>query len=498
VDWCVPNPRIVASITEDWFYLVEFTSEVAVNYSVYESEGGTLVFQGTATTDGSGFVWVDAEERWDLEPGNYLMVSDGNTTRELVIEGFTFDVFDLANGHLEGTAPSPFGRTVWVGVGFENDSWSMEVSTDLNGNWAADFDTPVPSNYQWVAAQIFDEDGDASELRPDQVVNLWVSAYTYDLPAGTLTDGTYPYHFELEWSFPEAGTFSGQGGELVISSGVPTYDGYVLLRGLRELRGINSPEGLSCEEVSEINPNQPMRFLIGWLPEYGMTNSDVLTYFDNLAGSVVWGDDMSAELTPHEIIPFSFDDLDDWYQYVCTYTSGPPTMGLRVNYGHDWVESFYEAGHEVVVTVTESDGVTVKATATVFTEPKDFWGWETRLQTAPDDWDSEPPDLQANDWVYAQVDNGVIAHVQLGNIVGEVDSTTDSITGAIEASWLADRFRLSAWIGVPEEGRSIKTLASCPPMAPAPIPAPGILSMSGMCNPGRILGWVTLPLMGTG
>jgi hypothetical protein len=30
----------------------------------------------------------------------------------------------------------------------------------------ADFGQPVPSDYQWVAAQIFDDDGDASEVRP--------------------------------------------------------------------------------------------------------------------------------------------------------------------------------------------------------------------------------------------------------------------------------------------------------------------------------------------
>ncbi|NIP56038.1 MAG: hypothetical protein GWN55_06445, partial [Phycisphaerae bacterium] len=57
----------------------------------------------------------------------------------------------------------------------------------------------------------------------------------------------------------------------------------------------------------------------------------------------------------------------------------PPAqpLYLRVNYGHDWVESFYEDGHTVWIAVMESDGVTVKATAATVTEPKDFWGGET-------------------------------------------------------------------------------------------------------------------------
>jgi hypothetical protein len=179
VDWCIPNPsnpRIVASITEDWFYVVEFAPETTVNYSVYESQGGTQIWEGNATTDGSGSLWINADGHWDLEPGNYLVISDGTSTKDLVIEGFTFDVFDLAQGLLQGTVPGQEGRRVWVGIGFENDGWSMDAFTDADGNWVADFGTPVPNHYQWVAAQIFDNDGDASELRPAQIINRTITA----------------------------------------------------------------------------------------------------------------------------------------------------------------------------------------------------------------------------------------------------------------------------------------------------------------------------------
>jgi hypothetical protein len=101
------------------------------------------------------------------------------------------------------------------------------------------------------------------------------------------------------------------------------------------------------------------------------------------------------------------------------------------------VESFYEAGHEVVITVTDSEGVE-KAMATVFTEPKDFWGGGTGFQTTPEDWSPAPPDLQPYDWVYTQVDNGVTAQVQLGDIQGEVRFNLDSVTGMIEAPWITD------------------------------------------------------------
>jgi hypothetical protein len=133
----------------------------------------------------NGFAWIESEG-WDLEPGNYLVVSDENTLKDLVIEDFTFDVFNLSNGQLIGTAPEPYGRNVWVGIGWENDGWSMDVTTVGTGVWIADFGQPVPSDYQWVAAQIFDEDGDASELRPSAVIDLaianqpdWVNSGIY-------------------------------------------------------------------------------------------------------------------------------------------------------------------------------------------------------------------------------------------------------------------------------------------------------------------------------
>ena len=61
-------------------------------------------------------------------------------------------------------------RLVWVGIGFPDDGWSMEVFTDAQGNWVADFGAPVTPDYEWVAAQVFDEDGDASEVRPSEII----------------------------------------------------------------------------------------------------------------------------------------------------------------------------------------------------------------------------------------------------------------------------------------------------------------------------------------
>lgn len=177
VDWYVPNPRIVASITENWIYLLQFSPETQVHISIYERQGGPQVWEGTAMTDLYGWAWINAEEHnQDLEPGAYLVISDGAYTKDLVIEPFTFDLFDATKGLLKGTAPQPFGRRVWVGIGWQDDGWSMDVTTNAKGAWNANYGGPVPNGYQWVAAQLFDPDGDASELRPARTTDRSVTA----------------------------------------------------------------------------------------------------------------------------------------------------------------------------------------------------------------------------------------------------------------------------------------------------------------------------------
>jgi regulation of enolase protein 1 (concanavalin A-like superfamily) len=117
-----------------------------------------------------------------------------------------------------------------------------------------------------------------------------------------------------------------------------------------------------------------------------------------------------------------------------------PALFLRVNYGHDWVESFYEAGHVVRITVTDADG-NPKATAQMYTQPRPDWGGEPGFHTEPDTW-AEPgqPDIQPDDWVIGEVlDNGQVARVHIGDIHGAVDFGTDSITGTIDAEWIEGR-----------------------------------------------------------
>jgi hypothetical protein len=151
-----------------------------------------------------------------------------------------------------------------------------------------------------------------------QAARIWQSAYTYDLPAGLLAEGIFQYHFEFEWSSPEPGSVTGQQGEFSVSTEAQFYDGCVLLRAFFELAGYDLEDGLVCEEVSEIHPDQPARFLAGWATNFPMTYAEAVAHYESLTTRVVWGEGSSVELQRHEILPFT--SAENRFQYLCTFS----------------------------------------------------------------------------------------------------------------------------------------------------------------------------------
>lgn len=212
-------------------------------------------------------------------------------------------------------------RTLAFHAGYDGDTdiWSIPANggepTRLTGG--ADFDDYDPSfspNGRYIAYASYTP---LPEPLP-QSARLWVAAFTYDLPAGFWSEGVHPYHFEFDLTLPEPVSFSGQGGELFVSNDAPLYDGSVLLRGPRELHRDVVPGGPTCEDTDAIHPDQPARFLIGWLlPE--MTHTEARLAFDSMTARAVWDDGMSAGLVRHEIRPYS---EETWFDYVCQYTVG--------------------------------------------------------------------------------------------------------------------------------------------------------------------------------
>ncbi|MDT8382349.1 MAG: hypothetical protein RQ728_08865 [Brevefilum sp.] len=134
-----------------------------------------------------------------------------------------------------------------------------------------------------------------------------------------------------------------------------------------------------------------------------------------------------------------------FHQYFRT-----PDLALNVNYGHDWIEGWYPPGYEVTLTVTESDKLTEKASITLTTAEIPWWGGGTGFSTNLEGvyWEPERPDIQAGDWVLGTVEvDSVIysSEVRVGTITGEVDITTDSISGTIDLPWLPQDIEVPIW-----------------------------------------------------
>jgi len=106
---------------------------------------------------------------------------------------------------------------------------------------------------------------------------------------------------------------------------------------------------------------------------------------------------------------------------------------MRVCYGHDWVGGNYEAGHTFWITVTNGGG-TVRATATMNTIPGGGWGGDG-FQTDWPDWTPEQPDIEPDDWVHFQSDDGHSNAIHVGTITGTVDVDNDSVGGNVYATW---------------------------------------------------------------
>jgi uncharacterized repeat protein (TIGR01451 family) len=174
-----------------------------------------------------------------------------------------------------------------------------------------------------------------------------------------------------------------------------------------------------------------------------------------------------------------YDTSIDYTKVVFHRAFRAPDLVLNVNYGHDWVSARYEPGHTAWITVTESDGSTVKAMAEVTTGPIPWWEGQPGFKTQGDDWLFEQqPDIVPGDWVSGSVDNGHSGSVRVGTITGDLDVGADTASGTISASWFSQP--LLALCAVWEEfGPQVEFVTG-----------PGGGSYS--CNLGA-LGWDLLP-----
>lgn len=123
-----------------------------------------------------------------------------------------------------------------------------------------------------------------------------------------------------------------------------------------------------------------------------------------------------------------------------------PDLILDVNYGHDWVETAYEAGHDITIEVLDAE-MTVVATSTGTTGLVPWWGGQTGYATDMGTWAPGRPDIVPGYYVHAVLDGSSVASwVHVGEITGVLDVALDTVSGAITAGW--ETGDLEGWCGV--------------------------------------------------
>ena len=162
-----------------------------------------------------------------------------------------------------------------------------------------------------------------------------------------------------------------------------------------------------------------------------------------------WDPDNEWDVEPNQTIGAAYRDPEG-HKVTQEFIEYDYNLYLNVNYGHDWIEFWYPPDFSGTLTVTESDGETVKATVDFTTAVVPWWGGDTGFSTNMDGvvWDPERPDIQSGDWVFGEVDvEGTIysAQVQLGDISGEIDIESDTIIGTINAPWLPQDVEVEVW-----------------------------------------------------
>jgi len=394
---------------------------------------------------------LDFSATWVYDPGTDTISSD-------------FITWHRPNAHSKACVPPPSGLIAW----WPGDGDAHELIAGRGGAFHGEATTG--SGLVNLAFRL-DGDGDFVDVPHDPALNVGISDFTVDL-----------------WV-----NFNATSGEQVLVEkwiqGDPLAQGWTLTKLENDILRLAMATGTG----DEVNlDTEPLSIRPGiWYHIAATRQGSVVTLYMNgvaiahnpelgalnlnSVSSLKLGHRGDPEDTPGSIDERGFylvgriDEVELFVgtalsadQIMAIYQAGSagkckdaiqpfPALNLRLNYGHDWVEGFYEAGHVVWITVTESDGLTVKASAELHTEPKDFWGGETGFTTQPEDWNPAPLDIQPYDWVYGWVDNGASAQVQVGDIRGAIDLAGDSIQGTISAPWFSEAVNVEChpW-GAPE------------------------------------------------
>lgn len=467
------NPRlpeagglsISVNYAQDWVHAYTLPN-VAITVTV----AGKGVMVGTTDLNGEfrGWEWSWNPEGVDIVPGDNVSVIVAGLSTEVNPVGTITGNLNVNTGVISGTIQAPFGSqalSVRCDIWVENGPQPIDVPgvPADGGSYTCDFGakgwTIQPG--QTVAVLYTEPDG-------DQVINVfmppWMRVnYAHDWAAGdypaghtfwiTVTNSTGAVKATTQEASIRHGGWLGDGfetkgpwspGKPDIQEGDWVYftsdDGYNNSIRVGVITG--TVDGLNNSIEGSIYADWWASPLIVECHAWGSPNP--VPVKRTTAGSngnppyfCQWDPKTEWDIQPGQEVEVMYVEPDG--DGVANVFQEPDmNLHLRVNYGHDWIESFYPGGHTVWITVTESDGSSVIATAQGQTGLIPWWsnnqtGFSSEYNLA---WDSGiRPDMKAGNWVYGRVDNGNTAAVRLGEITGNIDQASNAISGALNTPW---------------------------------------------------------------
>jgi len=169
VDWHVLNPTFAVQPDHNWLAGWDWTPGNTLLVIVDETETPAEPYlfhdDSSFTIEGDGSFWIglDPGGEFDLEPGQYVILDDGVTTKTLLIQEVYFDSINQTTDIAAGRGPASWPYDVTVYIEAEGNEGVDQTTINASGGWTADFAGDIGydiQEFQGARVEVSDDDGD--------------------------------------------------------------------------------------------------------------------------------------------------------------------------------------------------------------------------------------------------------------------------------------------------------------------------------------------------
>jgi hypothetical protein len=161
------SPRFEVAPDNEWVQSWNrWTPGATISLTIEDGSGVVYSDSQTADTDGN-FQFNVGDDGFNLQPGHFVTVSDGTTTKTHTVIDVEVTSIDTDTDQVSGLANPGAQVRVWASL-FDEGS-SRWVTADSDGNWTADFSIATEDQPAYDITEItridvdeFDDDGDAT------------------------------------------------------------------------------------------------------------------------------------------------------------------------------------------------------------------------------------------------------------------------------------------------------------------------------------------------